>query len=505
MRACADTPAARRRCKRDFAKPPRPAFSGCPRAFACFKIPAVKRLLLCLLLSALAAWGLRHCRRQATPDTRAELAEVIRQAGQRPGLSAAAIGFCLLDADGRELLAHQAHTAFMPASSLKTVTTATALERLGPDFTFQTRLAATAPLQAGVIAGDLVVTGGADPTLGLADLQRWVAQLRQQGLQSVQGRILGDGRALPGSIFDDFWNWGDLGNGYGSPVAGLNLEHNRYTAVFRPAAEAGAPAAFLGARPEVPGIGWVNEVRTGAADSGDGVVIHGGERTARIHLRGTVPAGRPQFQVSGAVPDPETYAAHHLRRLLLEAGIAVAGEAAGAARLLERGEPVPAAVHALADHRSPPLRELIASIHATSDNHETECLFRWLGVLEQRPAEQIVREHWRERGLSFEGLRLEDGCGLARADFIRPLDLARLQGLAGSGPHGALYRQSLPSLADGRLRYKGGAMSGIRCYTGLVTAASGAQLSFALMINHFTEAAEVHAFRDQVLELLLRL
>jgi hypothetical protein len=89
-----------------------------------------------------------------------------------------------------------------------------------------------------------------------------------------------------------------------------------------------------------------------------------------------------------------------------------------------------------------------------------------LGVKAAKPPAEVIREHWKARGLEFIGLRMEDGCGLARADFIRPFDLARLQLLAGKGPQGAAYKGSLLS-RDG-LRWKGGAMSGIRTSTGYV-------------------------------------
>lgn len=68
-------------------------------------------------------------------------------------------------------------------------------------------------------------------------------------MKRVQGRIIGDGSLFPGSLYDDFWNWGDIGNGYGSGVSGLNLEHNRTRVRFRAGMEAGARAT--GASPGV--------------------------------------------------------------------------------------------------------------------------------------------------------------------------------------------------------------------------------------------------------------
>ncbi|TDU70902.1 D-alanyl-D-alanine carboxypeptidase/D-alanyl-D-alanine-endopeptidase (penicillin-binding protein 4) [Prosthecobacter fusiformis] len=464
----------------------------------------MKNALICFLLAVLTALlfilGREESPQPPVPVRHPELVRLFDKAEQNPALSGTVIGFCLLNAEGKTVFERQSEKAFIPASTLKTVTTATALEKWGPDYRIQTHIKSTARMTDGLIQGDVMIEGGADPMLSLEDLKSWVQTLLDKGLKRITGDIIGDGRLLAGSLYDDFWNWGDIGNGYGSGVAGLNLEHNRFTASFQSGSQEGAKAVFLGALPEVPSVRWVNEVTTGAADTGDGVVIYGGERTGVIHLRGTVPLGAGDFAVTGAVPDPERYAAHHLRRLLLEAGIVVEGAVMTAA-----ANDVPEAAEVLITHESPPLLEIITSIHASSDNHETECLYRLLGIVGKKAPDEVVREHWSNRGLIFEGLRMEDGCGLARADFIRPLDLARLQHVVGAGPHGKAYRASLSATEDGTLRWKGGAMSGVRSYTGFVKGASGEEFSFAVMLNHFSDAQAVTTLRDELILLLRQL
>lgn len=457
----------------------------------------IKNLLIVLLACALG-FVLWYSDRsdQSHRSEETEIQKLLREAESQPGLAGAVIGFCLIDPGGAVVLDHHAQTAFIPASSLKTVTTTTALEKLGPDFQIETTLRCTAPIQDGILKGDLFIVGGGDPMLSLADLKQWAQELKKRGLTRITGRVLGDGRLFRGSIYDDFWNWGDIGNGYGSSVAGLNLEHNRFTATFRSGVAIGDPAEFLGTHPEVPDVGSIDETITGSAESGDGVVIHGGERTNVIHLRGTVPLGAKAFQVLGAVPDPELFTAHHFKKALQAAGIEVTGEAAAV------GDAKPGA-HELLKHRSPPLKEIITSIHATSDNHETECLFRLLGLCDNKAPDAVIREHWKTRGLDFIGLRMEDGCGLARADFIRPLDLARLQFIAGHGPQGAVYKTSL--LSKDNLRWKGGAMSAVRSTTGYITTSKGQEFCFAFMVNHYADGQAVSALRDALIQAIMKL
>jgi len=421
------------------------------------------------------------------------ISALLVEAHANPALAGAAIGFCLIDSKGESVMEDNAQTAFIPASSLKTLTTATALEILGADFRFTTTLKSTAPIEAGVIRGDLIIIGGGDPMLAKADLQAWADELKNRGLSMITGRVRADARIFPGSLYGDFWNWGDIGNGYGSGVCGLNLNHNRYTLAFRAGGSVGAPATLLGISVDVPDVDWSNEVTTGSEDSGDGVVIHGGEMTNVIHLRGTVPLGAEKFNVSGAAPDPARFAIHCLTKMLAAQGIRT-----GKTKI-DHVEPR----HELLKHESPPLLDIVTSIHASSDNHETECVFRMLGVKAGKAPDVVIREHWKPRGLDFTGLRMEDGCGLARADFIRPLDLARLQFLVGKGPQGAAYKTSLLS-KDG-LRWKGGAMSAVRTVTGFVTGKSGEEFCFAFMVNHYTDGKTVSELHQRMMDAMLDL
>lgn len=459
-------------------------------------------LILCGLASLAALFWFWQNTRHSSGDPLG-LHSVLRDASAEPALASAAIGLCVLDASGKVVFEQNARTAFIPASTLKTVTTGTALEILGPDFRFQTQVKSTSPIAQGILSGDLVLVGGADPMLSLADLATWAEGLKQKGLKQVTGRVIGDGRILSGSRFDDFWNWGDIGNGYGSPVSGLNLEHNRYTASFHPGAAPGALSAFRGATPEVPSVQWTNQVLTGPPGSGDNVVIHGGELTGRIFLRGTLPSDSPVFSVVGAVPDPELFAAHHFREALRAAGIEVLGAATTVDQLQSPNANLPEVPVVLIDHPSPPLLNIITSIHAESDNHESECLFRFLGTHRKMDPEAVIREHWRKKGLSFEGLRMEDGCGLARADFIRPLDLAIIQFRLATGPQSAAFESSLLSHFDGRLRAKGGAMSSIHSYTGSATLADGRKHYFAFMVNHHQDSKAAYRLRDRIVSILL--
>ncbi len=437
--------------------------------------------------------------------------KILQELSNAPGFTAAQIGFVLLDASGETLVDEGGSTALVPASTLKTVTVATALETLDPQFRFETRLLSTAPVREGALAGDLVIAGGGDPTFTRGDLTAFAADLARRGVKTVSGRIIADARHFTessGAPVSDHWVWGDIGNAFGAAPYGLNLDHNRFTAYFTPGTEITYPAALQRTDPIVPGVVFTNDVTTGPAGSGDGVVIYSAPYARRIELRGTVPLGEAGFPVGGAVPDPPLAAAIALRDALARAGIVVRGVPTTDRLLALAGETVPPAPIGFTVHRSATLEDICRHLLGVSDNLEAECVFRSLGAGTgtDLPPAQFLRDHWAARGLGLTGLRMEDGSGLARADRIRVKDLAAIQHHVLSGAAAGVYPGLLNSGAGGRVLSKSGTMSGVRATTGYLTPASGAlpSHSFALVLNAFTApGSDADAWRDRILREIL--
>ncbi len=271
----------------------------------------------------------------------------------------------------------------------------------------------------------------------------------------------------------------------------MNVNHNRMTVRFQPGAKPGDSAKLLDGSPVAAGTDWVNDVTTGAAGSGDGVAIYSSPGARVISARGTVPQGF-EFTVGGAIPDPPAVAVEILRAALERAGVTFSGK------------PVPRSGEAVvvATHQSAALPEIIDHLHKVSDNLEAQCLFYTLGNYAGKNPSTAVREYWQKAGVDFQGLRLIDGSGLARANMIRPLDLARVTLAARRGPHGDRYFQSLnPSLA-GNVRAKLGSMSGVKTDVGFLKLATGKELTFALMANGLDPALSFWPLRGELLEAL---
>ncbi len=136
------------------------------------------------------------------------------------------VGFAVVDAETGEVLEARLGAKLLPpASTLKVVTALYALDQLGSSHRFETRLMATGPLVKGRLEGDLILTGGGDPTLDtdrLADLAR---ALREAGVIEVTGRFLMWPGALPRGKRIDFEQPDHVA--YNPSFGGLNLNFNR--------------------------------------------------------------------------------------------------------------------------------------------------------------------------------------------------------------------------------------------------------------------------------------
>ena len=444
---------------------------------------------------------------QPTPDLSAVRRQV-EQLEQAPALQPAGWGVVVKSVrTGQTLLDVHGQRALMPASTLKLLTSATALLVLGADFRYATRLAyGGTPAADGTLNGPLYLRGSGDPSLGSdrfegypagqALLQAWADTLWRRGLRRVTGPLVVDD-----GVFDvnlpDGWSWQDIGNYYGTGAYGLNFAENLYALHFRPG-QAGRPAVVTGTTPALPEVRFDNHVLTGPAGSGDQAYIYGAPFSPYRYLGGTVPADFDTFTIKGALPDPP----QHVGRLLLAAlaarGIAVEGG------LAPRGE-LPAGAGSstvVYQHHSPPVHALVRALNTHSLNLYAEALLKSVGQARRQTGTTaaglaVVAETWRARGLPLAaGYHQDDGSGLALTNTLTPALLADLcVQMAGNedfyaslpvmGETGTLASMGRNGAAAGNVRAKSGSLGGVLCYAGYVTTRSGERLAFALMANHY--------------------
>lgn len=444
-------------------------------------------------------------------------------------LQQAGISITVIDADTKKLAASWDPNAMLsPASSLKVLTTASALIVLGENYRFPTELQYDGHIDGkGVLHGNLYIKGYGDPVLGsdqmpeAADLdavmQEFQEAVKKAGIRKIEGRVVGDASYFEGSPAPDSWRKEDAGNYYGAGSWALNIHENLYYLPFKQNPKQGGKTGVLAPYPPVPGLTFVNEVSSGAKGSGDNAYIHGGPYVFSCTITGTIPLGSGNFTIKGAVPDPPLMAAQLLSNTLIVGGVEVAQEPVSQRKA---GGPERRVIYT---HFSPPLSQIVERANQESVNLYCEALLlamgkKKLGQGDRAAGIRVVRDIWKERGVPLDGANLADGSGLSAENRISSYDLAQVirkiyadpklwpafsPSLPVAGQSGTLSDMLKGTEAEGRIRAKSGSMKSVRSYTGIVQTRSGRRLAFSMIANNYSCSS--YAMRKKMEQLMLRM
>ena len=358
--------------------------------------------------------------------------------------------------------AHNAETLFVPASVLKLATVAAALDHLGSEYEWRTRLIATQPLRDGVIQGDLVVRPGADPTWNRANFRQGsrspLAQLARRaqaaGLVRVTGDLVVDKTVFPGRAHPIERTYGDLPYRYGTPTAGLAIDGATITVRVAPGDRIGAPA-FVEAPTGVEILNQTATVGRGRHGAGtlDFMPVWG---TNMLVLRGEYPISEEPFVVAVSDSEPERRAARALRGALEDLGVTVEGS-------VRLGEPFvesSVAQELVAELRSPALETVLDRILTSSNNWYADMLALTLarevaGTGRFRDGAAVVSTFL--ANLSDEGqgskprLVIRDGSGLSAMNLLTPMTIVGLLAHVIEQPWGDQLVSALPVTGEGTL------------------------------------------------------
>lgn len=434
-------------------------------------------------------------------------------------------GIQIATPDGEVVYEQNPHGLLMPASNMKILTLAAAAQQLGWDYTFETTVQATTPLDPdGTIRGDLVVRGNGDPTIsrqsgGGETLASWADLLWSAGVRRVEGRVIGDGTPLPGDRFGQAWQWDDLTFGYAAPVSGLIYNENTAEIVIGPGPSEGA-AASVTLVDSASGLSIDSAVRTTSSPTPSRLSLRRTPGEQQVYLAGEVALDSRRLSSFVAVDDPGRYFARAFRDALVARGIAVTGPGT----TIESDPPGPVAPGApvFVRHRSMPLRDLAKRLMKISQNLYAEVLFRTLGggeATDPRARETMseVIGQWVEGPQEFV---ISDGSGLSRFNLTSAATLTRvllamfrepkdrepwMAALPVAGKDGTLERRMKGTPAEGRVHAKTGTIRYARALSGYAETKDGDWLVFSIIANNFAgavTAADVDRLTEQAVSIL---
>lgn len=373
----------------------------------------------------LATFGLLVCGAAAS-EPADDLPAGVNLVLEGHGISADDIGILVQAVGSAEpVLSHLPDVPRNPASVMKLVTTWSALEILGPAYTWRTEVYFDGDFDGSVLDGDLAIKGYGDPFLVVEELWKMFRALRRVGLEEVVGDLLLDDsffsvvEPAPGA-FDE------------EPYRTYNVLPNALLTNFKAVrfqffADEQAGRVRIATEPPLSNLDIRNRIELvdGPCRGYQGGIsfnIEDPETAARVIFEGRFPRACNSYEFSRTVLEPDTYTYGLIDRLWYELG--------GRLRGRLRTGTVPEDARLVLTWRSHPLGDVLRSINKNSNNVMTRQLLYTLGAEAlgepgtREKGIEVVRDFLTARGLDVGSLVMVNGAGLSRDARISPRLLA---------------------------------------------------------------------------------
>lgn len=412
------------------------------------------------------------------------------------------------------LYSRDAQKYFIPASNVKLLTTAAALQKLGADFRIKTSVYSGEN-------GSLYVAGRGDPSITEAQLQSLAQQLKRRGVDRVN-ELIGDDSYFQGSAVNPNWEWEDAQSGYGAPINSLIFNQNAIELLLSPQ-DLGQPLKVTFAEPKLANQ-WQIQNNSVTVAQNESEFIEVGREFDRpaIRVSGQLKVGAESESAYVAVVNPANNFLQHFQQVLAAEGIPVKQALVASVSRNFNQE--------LATVESPPLAELVRETNRESNNLYAEVLLRLLGkVTDKMPQQQEdtdeiglkeLKTALTQLGVNPNSYILADGSGLSRHNLISPEALVQTLRFMANSPAASIYRQSLPIAGESGtlknrfnitpnrviLQAKTGTLSGVSALSGYIEVPDYEPLVFSIIVNQSgLSAASMRSATDEIVLLLNRL
>jgi D-alanyl-D-alanine carboxypeptidase/D-alanyl-D-alanine-endopeptidase (penicillin-binding protein 4) len=427
-----------------------------------------------------------------------------------PIMANASVSFFVADADsGNVLTTYNPQMSLIPASTMKLITSAVALELLGPEYTFKTTLGYTGSLKqrSGRLYGNIVITGGGDPSLGseyFKDHYRefissWVEEIKKAGIRKVIGKIVTDDSYYDFEPVPPRWLWEDLGTYYGAGVFGLSVFDNSCRIRVKSSSDS-SRVDITGITPDLQGYTFTNKLS--ASGKSDNWYVFAAPYSRSGWLSGTIPVSNEEIVLDASIPDPPLLIAKILHEKLEAEGIDISEEPS---TIRLEPENSTSNITYITETVSPFLSLIVDVLNTESVNLYAEHLVKELGVRYAKNGTtaagiKVIRDFLGSSGIDTTGIFIEDGSGLSSRNGVNSEALVKLliymrnrgknfdlfySSLPDAGRNGTLAQYFTDPVFYSNLKAKSGSMTRVRCYAGYFTTFSGRHLAFSILINNY--------------------
>lgn len=449
----------------------------------------------------------------------ANLPPAVTQALKQAGIPTANVAVVVQETDARgPKIALHATQAMNPASTMKLLTTHAALGLLGPAYRWRTEAYTDAPLENGVLQGDLLLKGGGDPKLTLERFWLLLHDLRARGIREIRGKLLLDRSAFALTAAESSETIDEQTlRPYNVAPDALLLNYKAIRLDLLP--QSATQSVGVSAEPQPANLVIDNRLRLSDAPCDDWrealraelIAQTNAQTPARLVLSGDYPSACGEQAWHLSVLDHPHYLYGVFRQLWQELGGRLDGPVAD-------GKQTPA-MRRLAASESAPLIDIVRDINKYSNNVMARQLLLTLAL---RSAESgatpqqgtaVVLDWLRQENLEMPELAIENGAGLSRQARISAGSMAKLLAHAWHGPLMPEFVSSLPinaidgtmqkRLKDGdvagQAHLKTGTLKDVKTLAGYIRDAHGKWWIVVFLVNH-PRAAAAQAAQDALVQ-----
>lgn len=449
------------------------------------------------------------------------LDEFIRTA---PDLEGAISGISVRDTSDSSLLyEHQADMRLTPASNIKLLTSAIALDILGETHTFPTDIWMDGSIQKKTLHGSLYLRGTGDPTLLEEDLAALAKQVKKAGIHTIRGQLAADDTWYDDTRYSIDLPWSDEDQYYGAQISALtaspNQDYDAGTVILevKPGKKAGQKATYdMIPKTSVPQV--INQVKTVPEGGKKKISFKRSHGTNKITLTGTIPVKASVSKQWVALWEPTSYALDLMKHALRVEGIQVKGPL--------KTKQVPKKAKKIASHSSMPLSELLVPMMKLSNNTHAEVLLKELGKKVKNKGSfeaglDVMNERLPAFGIDSSLTVLRDGSGISPINLVSAnqftLFLANIQKekwfktfehalpLAGASERmvGGTLRNRLKEPATlEKVRAKTGSLTTVSTLSGYIDTKSGKTIAFSILLNHLVDDEKEKEIEDHIVSIL---
>ncbi|WP_313894249.1 D-alanyl-D-alanine carboxypeptidase/D-alanyl-D-alanine-endopeptidase [Psychrobacillus sp.] len=404
---------------------------------------------------------------------------------------------------GEVIYEHGSDKEITPASSLKLLTAAAALDTLGENYRFTTSVLTAGKVKNGTLNGDLYLRGRGDPTLLKKHLDSFADGLVKQGIKHVSGNLVGDDtwfdavRLSAGILAEDEPYY------YAAPISALTLSPNAdYDAgsvivEAKPATNGKATKVTL--TPTTNVLQVVNKSKTVPKGQKNTLKVTREVGTNKVMITGNSPIGSAGKKEWISVTNPTSYALDIFKKSLAEKGITFA-----ASSKVTHGK-APGNARALVSRSSMPLKDLIIPFMKLSNNTHAEVLAKEMGKVKYGEGSWdagllVMNEYAQSIGLDYTQWKLEDASGMSYSNKTTSNQLTQLLYFVQSEPWYNTYLKGLPiagspdrivggtlrnrlnkAPAKGNILAKTGSLENIKSLAGYAKTKDGETLIFTVL------------------------